>query len=63
MEKSLLGSDLKWMARPFLLGLATVLLMLDKWNTGALDMTFFGLVASGWSAFFVSREVEKKKNA
>ena len=51
--------SIKWVARPVLLGLATVLLMLDKWHSGALDITFFGLVAGGWSAFFVSREVEK----
>jgi hypothetical protein len=53
-------AELKWLARPFLLGLATVLMFLDKWSSGALDMTIFGLVAGAWSAWFVSREKEKR---
>ena len=52
---------MKWLARPILLGLATVLLIADKWQCGYLDPLYFKLVAGGWAAFWTSREVEKRR--
>ncbi len=51
--------DIKWMARPVLLGLVTVLLFLDKWHTGVLNLQLFGLVVTGWGCLFASREKDK----
>lgn len=52
--------DLKWIARPFLAGIALTYWAVTFWTTGELPPVFLtGLVATAWGCLFISREKEK----
>jgi len=52
--------DIKWIARPFLAGLALTFWFIILMETGELPPVFLtGLVATAWGWIFVSREKDK----